>query len=183
MKALVAGGAGFIGSHLIDALLEEGHEVVCVDNFFIGTKDNIKHLHGNPAFTFYEQDLSDFDETLKIFEAEHVDYVFHMAANSDIQASANDPLIEYKNTYSTTFVLLECMRRTNVKKLFFASTSAVYGEQEGTAVSEEAVALKPISYYGGAKLGSEGIISSFTFMNDMEVLVFRFLLMVLFLTL
>ena len=95
MKALVAGGAGFIGSHLIDALLEEGHEVVCVDNFFIGTKDNIKHLHGNPAFTFYEQDLSDFDETLKIFEAEHVDYVFHMAANYDIQASANDPLIEY----------------------------------------------------------------------------------------
>ena len=166
MKALVAGGAGFIGSHLIDALLAEGDEVVCVDNFFIGTKENIRHLEGNPQFRFYK--------TLEIFEKERPDHVFHLAANSDIQASANDPLIEYKNTYSTTFVLLECMRRTGVKKFFFASTSAVYGEQMGVEVSEEAVALKPISYYGGAKLGSEGIISSFTYMNELQTLVFRF---------
>lgn len=174
MKMLVAGGAGFIGSHLVDALLAEGHDVVCIDNFFIGTKENIAHLKDNTHFTFYEQDLTEFDALLEIFQKEKVDYVFHMAANSDIQASANDPMIEYKNTYSTTFVILECMRRTGVKKLFFASTSAVYGEQMGVQVSEEAVALKPISYYGGAKLGSEGIISSFAYMNDMSVLVFRF---------
>lgn len=97
-----------------------------------------------------------------------------MAANSDIQASAQSPMIEYKNTYSTTFILLECMRLCGVKKLFFASTSAVYGEQMGAEVSENAVALQPISYYGGAKLGSEGIISSFAYMNDMSVLIFRF---------
>ena len=174
MKALVAGGAGFIGSHLIDALLAEGYEVVCVDNFFIGTKENIRHLEEDPRFTFYQQDLSDFDKTLEIFEKEKPDHVFHMAANSDIQASANDPLIEYRNTYSTTFVLLECMRRAGVKKFFFASTSAVYGEQMGAQVSEEAVALAPISYYGGAKLGSEGMISAFTYMNDLQTLVFRF---------
>ena len=174
MKALVAGGAGFIGSHLVDALLAENFEVVCIDNFFIGTRENIAHLRNHPKFKFYEQDLADFTAVLKIFEEEKVDHVFHMAANSDIQASANDPMIEYKNTYSTTFVLLECMRRTGVKNLFFASTSAVYGEQMGAEVSEEAVALQPISYYGGAKLGSEGIISSFAYMNDMNVLVFRF---------
>ena len=174
MKALVAGGAGFIGSHLIDALLREGNEVVCIDNFFIGTEKNIKHLKGEPRFRFYEQDLTEFEAVLKIFETEKPDYVFHLAANSDIQASANDPLIEYKNTYSTTFMLLECMRRTGVKKLFFASTSAVYGDLMGAEVSEDAVALKPISYYGGAKLGSEGIISSYAYMNDMSVLVFRF---------
>ena len=174
MKVLVAGGAGFIGSHLVDALLEEGHFVVCVDNFFIGTQDNIKHLSTHPRFKFYEQDLTDFDAVLEIFQTEQVEYVFHMAANSDIQASANDPMIEYKNTYSTTFILLECMRRTGVKKLFFASTSAVYGEQRGFEVSEDAGALQPISYYGGAKLGSEGIISSFAYMNDMSVLIFRF---------
>ena len=103
-----------------------------------------------------------------------MDYVFHLAANSDIQASAEEPLVEYKNTYSSTFVLLECMRRTEVKRLFFASTSAVYGEQMGAHVGEETVQLKPISYYGGAKLGSEGIISSFAYMNDMSVLIFRF---------
>lgn len=174
MKVMVAGGAGFIGSHLIDALLAEGNDVVCVDNFFIGTKENIAHLHGNPHFKFYEQDLTDLDRMLEIFRTEQVEYVFHLAANSDIQASAQSPMIEYKNTYSTTFILLECMRLCGVKKLFFASTSAVYGEQMGTEVSEEAVALKPISYYGGAKLGSEGIISSFAYMNDMSVLVFRF---------
>lgn len=174
MKALVAGGAGFIGSHLLDALLAEGHDVVCVDNFFIGTKENVRHLAGHPHFKFYEQDLTDFDAVLEIFHKEKVDYVFHLAANSDIQASANNPLIEYRNTYSTTFVILECMRRTGVKRLFFASTSAVYGEQMGAQVSEEAVALKPISYYGGAKLGSEGIISSYAYMNEWSVLVFRF---------
>lgn len=174
MKVMVAGGAGFIGSHLIDALLAEGNDVVCVDNFFIGTKENIAHLHGNPHFKFYEQDLTDLDRMLEIFRTEQVEYVFHLAANSDIQASAQNPMIEYKNTYSTTFILLECMRLCGVKKLFFASTSAVYGEQMGAEVSEEAVALKPISYYGGAKLGSEGIISSFAYMNDMSVLVFRF---------
>lgn len=174
MKVMVAGGAGFIGSHLIDALLAQGDDVVCVDNFFIGARENIAHLHGNPHFKFYEQDLTDLDRMLKIFQAEQVEYVFHLAANSDIQASAQNPMIEYKNTYSTTFILLECMRLCGVKKLFFASTSAVYGEQMGVEVSEDAVALKPISYYGGAKLGSEGIISSFAYMNDMSVLVFRF---------
>lgn len=174
MKVLVAGGAGFIGSHLIDALLAEGNDVVCVDNFFIGTKKNIAHLKNNAHFKFYEQDLTDLDKVLEIFKKEQVEYVFHLAANSDIQASAQSPIIEYKNTYSTTFILLECMRQCGVKKLFFASTSAVYGEQMGAEVSEEAVALKPISYYGGAKLGSEGIISSFAYMNDMSVLVFRF---------
>lgn len=174
MKALVAGGAGFIGSHLIDALLKEGHEVVCIDNFFIGTRANIQYLKGVDNFRFYEQDLTEFDKILNIFEKEKPEYIFHLAANSDIQASAENPMIEYQNTYSTTFNLLECMRRTNVKKLFFASTSAVYGEQMGAEVSEEAVALKPISYYGGAKLGSEAMISAFAYMNDMEVLVFRF---------
>lgn len=174
MKVLVAGGSGFIGSHLIDALLAEGNDVVCVDNFFIGTKENIAHLKNNAHFKFYEQDLTDLDKVLEIFKKEQVEYVFHLAANSDIQASAQSPMIEYKNTYSTTFILLECMRQCGVKKLFFASTSAVYGEQMGAEVSEEAVALKPISYYGGAKLGSEGIISSFAYMNDMSVLVFRF---------
>ena len=174
MKVLVAGGAGFIGSHLIDALLAEGNDVVCVDNFFIGTKKNIAHLKNNAHFKFYEQDLTDLDKVLEIFKKEQVEYVFHLAANSDIQASAQSPIIEYKNTYSTTFILLECMRQCGVKKLFFASTSAVYGEQMGAEDSDEAVALKPISYYGGAKLGSEGIISSFAYMNDMSVLVLRF---------
>lgn len=174
MKVLVAGGAGFIGSHLVDALLSEGHEVVCIDNFFIGTRENIAHLKEHDRFTFYEQNLCNLDAVDEVFKKEQVEYVYHMAANSDIQASAQNPGIEYENTYGTTFVLLECMRRHNVKKIFFASTSAVYGEKMGVSVGEDTPNLMPISYYGGCKLGAEALISSYAYMNDMSVLIFRF---------
>lgn len=174
MNVLVAGGAGFIGSHLIDALLKENNRVICVDNFFIGTKKNIEHLNNNPDFVFYEQDLCDFNALSDIFKKEKIEYVFHLAANSDIQASAKNPSIEYKNTYTTTFNLLENMRIYNIKNLFFASTSAVYGEKEGVKVGEDTCVLSPISYYGASKLGSEALISAYSYMNDFKVLIFRF---------
>ncbi|EEV21081.1 GDP-mannose 4,6-dehydratase [Treponema vincentii] len=173
MKALIAGGAGFIGSHLADYLLAEGNEVVCIDNFFIGTKQNIVHLLANPRYIFYQYDLNNTELLNQVFEKEKPDYVFHLAANSDIQASAQSPIIEYQNTYSTTFNLLEVMRLHNVKNLFFSSTSAVYGNKD-TLLNEETASLAPISYYGGAKLGSEGLISAYAYMNDMNVLIFRF---------
>lgn len=173
MKALIAGGAGFIGSHLADYLLDEGNEVVCIDNFFIGTRQNILHLLTNPRYVFYQYDLNNRELLNQVFDKEKPDYVFHLAANSDIQASAQNPIIEYQNTYSTTFNLLEAMRLHNVKKMFFASTSAVYGNKD-TLLNENTASLAPISYYGGAKLGSEGLISAYAYMNDMDILIFRF---------
>lgn len=173
MKALIAGGAGFIGSHLADYLLDEGNKVVCIDNFFIGTRQNILHLLTNPRYVFYQYDLNNMQLLNQVFDKEKPDYVFHLAANSDIQASAQNPIIEYQNTYSTTFNLLEAMRLHNVKKMFFASTSAVYGNKD-TLLNENTALLAPISYYGGAKLGSEGLISAYAYMNDMDVLIFRF---------
>ena len=174
MKVLVAGGAGFIGSHLVDALLKAGDSVVVVDNYFIGTKTNLHHIASSPNYKFFEQDLCDINALDGIFGQERFDYVYHLAANSDIRASAADTEIEYKNTYTTTYNLLECMRRYGVKKLFFASTSAVYGEKFGDEVGENSTPLNPISYYGAAKLGSEALISAFSFMNDFSALVFRF---------
>lgn len=174
MKVLVAGGAGFIGSHLVDALLTQGHQVVCIDNYFIGTKANIAHLADHQNFKLYEQNLCDLESLSKVFEAEKFDSVFHMAANSDIQASAKSPVVEYKNTYTTTFNILECMRIHAVKRLFFCSTSAVYGDAQGAEVNENYSPLRPISYYGACKLGCEGLISAFTYMNDFETLIFRF---------
>lgn len=174
MKVLVAGGAGFIGSHLIDALLKENHIVICIDNFFIGTKENIKHLKENKNFVFYEQDLCDISKLKIVFEKEKIDYVFHLAANSDIQASSKNPIIEYNNTYTTTFNILECMRIYDVKNIFFASTSAVYGEKNGVDVAETNTTLEPISYYGASKLGSEAIINAYTYMNNYKTLIFRF---------
>lgn len=174
MKALVIGGAGFIGSHLCDALLAEGDYVVCMDNFSLGTKENIKHLKSNDSFKLYEADASAEQELDYIFSRENPDYVFHLAANSDIQASAKNPEIEYKNTYSTTFCILSIMRKHRVKKMFFASTSAVYGDKRDVVLDENTPNLSPISYYGAAKLGSEALISAFSYMNDMQALVFRF---------
>lgn len=174
MKALVVGGAGFIGSHLCDVLLNGGHEVACVDNLSLGTRENISHLIGWSGFSFYQADAADGELLEDIFQKEKPDYVFHLAANSDIQASAENPAVEYRNTYSTTFQILCCMRQNGVKRLFFASTSAVYGDRRDELLVEDMPGLSPISYYGAAKLGSEAMINAFSYMNEMQVLVFRF---------
>ena len=123
MRALVVGGAGFIGSHLCDVLLRQGIECVCVDNLSLGTKKNVEHLFSEEKFAFFELDASDEKSLEGVFKERDIDVVFHLAANSDIQASAKKPEVEYRNTYSTTFSILSCMRRYGVKRLFFASTS------------------------------------------------------------
>ena len=174
MKTLVVGGAGFIGSHLCDALLAQGHDVVCIDNFSLGTKENISHLRKDSHFSVYEADASVQGKLEEVFQREKPEYVFHLAANSDIQASASNPEVEYQNTYTTTFRILSCMRKYGIKKLFFASTSAVYGDKRDVILDENTPDLSPVSYYGAAKLGSEALISAFSYMNDMQALVFRF---------
>ena len=174
MKTMVRGGAGFIGSHLCDALIDKGHEVICVDNFSLGTAEHVQHLVGRDDFKLLEADVSVKEELQEVFRDNIPEYVFHLAANSDIQASATNPEVEYKNTYTTTFEILSCMREFGVRKLFFASTSAVYGDKRDEILDENTPNLSPISYYGAAKLGSEALISAFTYMNDLSSLVFRF---------
>ena len=146
MKAIVIGGAGFIGSSLCRRLLEMGNEVVCFDNFSLGNENNIKDLESKKGFCVIKGDASVFEEIEKAFMDNKPDYVFHLAANSDIQASATNPNVEYVNTYSTTFQILTCMRKHNVKKMFFSSTSAVYGDKRDVALDENTPNLAPISY-------------------------------------
>ena len=174
MRALVIGGAGFIGSHLCEGLLDQGHEVLCLDNFSLGNDRNIAGLKDRAGFTFVKGDATNESVLEEVFEKNRPEHVFHLAANSDIQASAKDPEVEYRNTYTTTFRILSAMRRYEVKKLFFSSTSAVYGDKRDVLLDENTPNLEPISYYGAAKLGSEALISAFTYMNDLESLVFRF---------
>ena len=173
MTVLVAGGAGFIGSHLIDRLLAEGHRVICADKCIMG-KQNIAHLQGNDAFTFYETELTDLSAVNAIFEQHPIDAVYHLAANSDIQKGGQEPSIDFQDTLLTTRTLLEGMRKAGVKKLFFSSTSAVYGEMPDVELTETTGGLMPVSYYGGAKLASEALISSYVSMCDMSVVIFRF---------
>ena len=173
MNILVAGGAGFIGSHLCDALLSKNNTVIVADKLIMGSK-NIEHLSQNTNFKFYEMELADQDNVDKLFGDNKIDIVYHMAANSDIQKSANDTSIDFNDTLLTTRVLLESMRKNNVKNIFFASTSAVYGEMPDIVLNEETGGLKPVSYYGGAKLASEALISSYVSMCDMNAVIFRF---------
>ena len=127
MNILVAGGAGFIGSHLCDALIEKGNKVIVADKLIMG-KQNIKHLEEHKSFEFYEMELADQENVDRLFSENKIDVVYHMAANSDIQKGGKEPAIDFNDTLLTTRTLLEGMRKANVKNMFFASTSAVYGE-------------------------------------------------------
>ena len=173
MNILVAGGAGFIGSHLCDALLIKGHKVIVADKLIMGDQ-NIEHLKGNDNFKFYEMELADQTNVDRLFSGYKIDAVYHMAANSDIQKGGKEPAIDFNDTLLTTRALLEGMRKADVKNMFFASTSAVYGEMLDVVLTEETGGIKPVSYYGGAKLASEALISSYVSMSDMNVVVFRF---------
>ena len=173
MNILVAGGAGFIGSHLCDALLKKNHMVIVADKLIMG-KQNIEHLKGNDNFKFYELELANQANVDKIFSENKIDVVYHMAANSDIQKGGKEPSIDFNDTLLTTRALLEGMRKADIKNLFFASTSAVYGEMLDVKLSETTGGIKPVSYYGGAKLASEALISSYVSMCDMNVVIFRF---------
>ena len=173
MNILVAGGAGFIGSHLIDSLLAEGHCVVCADKLIMG-KQNIAHIPEGENFRFYEAELADQETVDRIFRENDIDAVYHLAANSDIQKGGKEPSIDFNDTLLTTRTLLEGMRKAGVKKLFFASTSAVYGEMLDVKLTETTGGIMPVSYYGGAKLASEALISSYVSMCDLSAVIFRF---------
>lgn len=173
MNILVAGGAGFIGSHLIDSLLAKGHTIVCADKLIMG-RQNIAHLTTRLDFKFYDFELAEQNLVDKIFAENKIDAVYHLAANSDIQKGGKEPAIDFNDTFLTTRALLEGMRKANVNKLFFASTSAVYGEMLDVELTETTGGLMPVSYYGGAKLASEALISSYVSMCDMSAVIFRF---------
>jgi UDP-glucose 4-epimerase len=173
MNILIAGGAGFIGSHLCDALLNKGNKVVVADKLIMGDH-NIDHLKSNNNFKLYKMELANQENVDKLFSENKIDAVYHMAANSDIQKGGKDPSIDFNDTLLTTRALLEGMRKADVKNLFFASTSAVYGEMLDVVLTEETGGIKPVSYYGGAKLASEALISSYASMCDMNTVIFRF---------
>ncbi len=173
MNVIVAGGAGFIGSHLIDSLLSEGNTVICVDKLIMDDR-NIEHLRNNNRFHFYKTELSDLTEVERLFNKYPIDMVYHLAANSDIQKGGKEPSIDFNDTLLTTRTILEAMRKSDVKKLFFASTSAVYGEMLDIELTETTGGLMPVSFYGGAKLASEALISSYVSMCDMSAVIFRF---------
>ena len=156
---LVTGAAGFIGSHLTDRLLEQGRTVVGIDNLSRGTRDNLKAALSQPAFHFFEADLTDLSGFRQIVSRFPIEMVWHMVANSDIGAGVADPNVDLRDTFQTTFNTLLVMREQKIPKLAFASTSAVYGVHDAV-LTEDIGPLFPISNYGAMKLASEALISA-----------------------
>ena len=171
---LITGGAGFIGCHLTRELLKENNKVICIDNFTLGTEENIRDFLSNDNFKFIKEDVTNVDNILNKLENEKIDIIYHLAANSDIQKGGKDPSVDFHNTLETTYAALEIARVKQIKDFFFSSTSAIYGNRTDELLKEDMGSLRPISYYGGSKLASESLISSYAYMNEMNVVVFRF---------
>ncbi|MDR3702067.1 MAG: NAD-dependent epimerase/dehydratase family protein [Candidatus Sulfopaludibacter sp.] len=162
---LITGAAGFIGSHLTDRLLQEGHTVSGVDNFTRGRRENLCSALQHRTFHLVENDLSTEAGCIDAFTAAcriaPIDSVWHLAANSDVQAGVADPSIDLRDTFLTTFHVVGAMRRFGARAIVFASSSAIYGVHNGP-LAEDSGPLFPISNYGAMKLASEGIISAAT---------------------
>jgi UDP-glucose 4-epimerase len=173
MRILVTGGAGFIGSHLCDRLIQQGSSVWCVDNLHLGRRRNIAHLEGNNNFVFVELDVLERSALASLFAQAQFGSVFHMAANSDIAAGIADPELDLRLNHLTTTTVLETMRAYNVPRLFFASTSAIFGETRAT-LHEDFAPLQPISFYGASKLAAEGYISAYASLFDIKAIILRF---------
>ena len=173
MNILITGGAGFIGSHLCDKLLSDGHKVTVVDNLVLGRIENINHLKDNVEFRFIEEDLLHLESMQQIFREGNFEMVYHLAANSDIQKGGKDPQVDYALTFNSTFNILMLMKEFEVKKLFFASTSAIFGEATGN-LNEDFGPLRPVSNYGAGKLASEAFISAFSSTYNIQTWITRF---------
>ena len=171
MKCFVTGGAGFIGSHLVDKLIEKNYDVTVFDNLSSGKKEFIEHHMNNDKFRFVNADL--LDKNVISDEIKDNDVVFHIAANPDVRLGAKKPDIAIKDIIAT-YNLLDSMRENDVKKIVFSSSSTIYGETPPDPLKEDYGPLLPISVYGAAKLASEGLISSFCHSFDMQGWIYRF---------
>lgn len=150
MKILVTGGAGFIGSHVVDAYIAQGHDVVVIDDLSTGHREFL-----NPTARFYQLDIADRSGVREVFARERFGLVNHHAAQVDVRVSVADPLRDARTNLMGLLTLLEACREFSVRKFIFVSSGGViYGEPEELPVPEDAP-KKPISPYGVAKLASE----------------------------
>ena len=170
-KILVTGGAGFIGSHLVDRLLTRGEEVVCVDNFLLGKKKHLSDALDNKIFQLREFDLLDLDTLDCLFREQNFDMVYHLAANSDIRAGIESTNRDLQLTFLLTYNVLECMRKHKVKKILFTSSPTVFGNHD-VPLTED-LPMKPESLYGASKLAAEAYIRAFSALYGIQAWILR----------
>jgi UDP-glucose 4-epimerase len=169
MNILVTGGAGFIGSHIVDAYLGLGHDVAIIDNMSTGRAVNL-----NPKAAFYEVDIRDSDAVEKVFQSKHFDVVNHHAAQMDVRKSVADPVFDASVNIVGMLTLLERCVRYKVGKCIFASSGgAMYGEQDYYPADEDHPA-RPISPYGVAKLTTEHYLFCYKAIHGIDSVALRY---------
>jgi len=172
-RCVATGGAGFIGSHLVDRLMVEGYKVVVLDNLSSGSVKNIRSHFRDPNFKFVRVDLKEKRKLEKKLDG--VDCVFHFAANPEVRVGEVDPLVHFNENLVATFNLLEAMRKSETARIIvFASTSTVYGEASKLPTPEDYAPMIPISTYGASKLSCEALISSYAYTFGLRGLILRF---------
>ncbi len=165
-KYLVTGGAGFIGSHLVDKLIEQGHRVIVIDNLSTGKKENL-----NPRADFYNLDICDFDKIKSLFK--DIDFVFHLAAIPRVPISVEDPLGTSKNNILGTLNVFKAASDDGIKRVFFTSSSAVYGDQKESPLRENMMP-DPISPYALQKLVGEQFAKLFSQLYKIPIISLRY---------
>ena len=165
---IVTGGAGFIGSHLVERLLKDGHRVRVVDNLLTGKSENLAHLNG---YEFYNVSITDRDALTPIFEG--VDYVLHQAALPSVPRSVANPLETHEQCVTGTLNVLLAARDAGVKRVVYAASSSAYGDVAGD-FKDEAMPPRPMSPYGVAKLAGEYYCQCFTEVYGLETAALRY---------
>jgi UDP-glucose 4-epimerase len=167
MKAVVTGGAGFIGSHLVEALIQSGFEVHIIDNFSTGKRSYI-----HPLATLHIMDICSI-EAKKLIIQEKPDYLFHLAAQADVGRSTLNPKEDANINIIGTINLLDACKEASVKKIIFSSTSAIYGNTLKNIIEEEDQP-SPLSYYGLSKLSAENYIKLYNIFFDLPYTILRY---------
>ncbi|HEY2566564.1 MAG TPA: NAD-dependent epimerase/dehydratase family protein [Candidatus Aquirickettsiella sp.] len=173
MRYFVTGCAGFIGSHLVDRLLLQGHEVIGYDNLSTGVVEFLQVAKQFSTFKFIQGDCLDRKILLASIPPA-CDGIFHLAANADVKDGVKHTRKDLQQNTIATFNILEAMRISGVKKIIFSSTGSVYGEADIIPTPENAPFPIQTSFYGASKLAAEGLIQAFSEAFDIEVFIFRF---------
>jgi UDP-glucose 4-epimerase len=172
MRYFITGCAGFIGSNLVDKLLNEGHEVIGFDNFTTGLEPFLDEAKKSPQFTLIRGDLLDREKLIAAMK--NIDFVFHLAANADVRFGTHHPDKDLNQNTIATFNVLEAMRANHVKRLAFSSTGSIYGEAPVIPTPEEAPFPVQTSLYGASKLAAEGLIQAYCEGFQFQAYIFRF---------
>lgn len=171
-KILITGGAGFIGSHLCRRLTREGHSVVVVDNLSQGDISLVSDILDQDNFTFIEADIFDSVKMQSLFKHNHFDMVYQLVANTSVQKGGVSPLLDIRETLSSTLEVLNYVAQYGVKKFMYSSSSTVYGTMD-EVMRETSAHLRPISFYGAAKLAGEAFASAYSSMYGIQMWVIR----------